>query len=201
MPLSSRAPTRLRSRSVPPLLTLLLGLMALLMPPQGHAAARNRDKKSQSVPRLATYPDPGRYLLVGVNVGIAGRPGTDGALMSDEKWAAVGFEASAVKLPGADFWWFGGYVDFVQVLPNRASRLSLGPELGFGPVGIDVGLLGEYSGLTGKLNAGLQARAMLTLGVISVYLGAPCLYDSEVRALRAQVQTGLLLKVPFFMGE
>jgi hypothetical protein len=180
---------------------LLLGLVVLLLPSPGQAASRRRDPGSQSVPRVATHPDPGRYLMVGVNLGVAGYPGVGGALLSDEKWAAVGVEASAVKLPGSGYWWFGGYVDFVQVLPNRASRLSLGPELGFGFVGIDAGLLGEYSGLTGTFNAGLQARGMLTLGVFSAYLSAPCLYDSEVRALRAQVQAGVLLKVPVFMGE
>ncbi|KFE69647.1 hypothetical protein [Hyalangium minutum] len=186
---------------MPSLFAFLLGLATLLLPSPGPAAARRKDEKSKSVPRVATSPDMGRYLLLGVNAGVAGRPGTNGALLSDEKWAAVGFEASAVRLPGANYWWFGGYMDFIQVLPNRASRLSIGPELGFGFLGVDVGLLGEYSGLTGKFNGGLQGRIMLTTGVAAVYLGAPCLYDSEVRALRAQVQAGMVFKVPIFMGE
>lgn len=184
-----------------PIRMLLLGLAVLLLPAPSQAGLLRRPTGPQKVPRVATYPDPGRYLMVGLNLGVAGYPGFDGALFSDEKWTTVGVEASAVKLPGSGYWWFGGYVDFVQVLPNRASRLSLGPELGFGFVGIDVGLLGEYSGRTGTFNGGLQGRAMFTLGVVSLYLGAPCLYDAEVGALRAQVQAGVLLKVPVFMGE
>jgi len=202
MTLPLRAPALLRTRSGTALLTLLLALASLLLSTPSHAEAwQRRARDTQKAPRLATSPEPGRYLLLGVNLGLTGLPGTDGALFADEVWKAVGFEASAVKLPGADFWWFGGYVDFVQVLPNRASRLSLGPELGWGPVGVDAGLLGEYSGRTGKFNAGLQARGMLTLGVLGIYLGAPCLYDADAHALRMHVQAGLVLKVPVFMGE
>jgi hypothetical protein len=181
---------------------LLLGLALVFLSTSGHASTRRRQARDkESTPRLATKPDSGRYLLVGVNLGLTGPPETGNPSTSNERWTAVGLEASAVKLPGSNFLWFGGYMDFVQVLPNRATRLSFGPEAGFGPLGLDAGLLGEYSGLTGRFNGGFQVRGMLTLGVAAFYACMPLLYDADARGFRPQTQLGVLLKVPIFMGE
>jgi hypothetical protein len=193
----------LRTRSSTFRIALLLGLASVLLSTPGQASPRRRQaREKETTPRLATSPAPGRYLLVGVNLGLTGPPETgNSSTTTKEVWPAVGLEASAVKLPGSNFLWFGGYADLVQVLPNRATRLTFGPEAGFGPLALDAGLLGEYSGRSGRFNGGFQARGMLTLGVIAVYASMPCLYAAAARGFRAQMQFGLLLKVPIFMGD
>ncbi len=199
MNLSFRDLALLRTRSA---LTRLLGLASILLSTLGQAReAQSQPGDKGSTPRLATRAEPGRYLMLGVNLGLTGPPEMVTSSTPTETWQAVGVEASAVRLPYSGYLWFGGYVDVVQVLPNRATRLSLGPEAGLGPVGVDAGLLGEYSGSSGRFNGGFQIRGLLTLGIISAYVSAPCLFDSDAHGFRPQVQYGLLLKVPLYLGE
>jgi hypothetical protein len=201
MNLSSSRLMRTHPRRVASLLTLLLGLASVLLSAPGHARSR-RARSSESTPRLATKMGPGRYVMAGINLGLTSPAGTPAEpVSSEEVWHAIGFELSAVKVPGKDLLWAGGYFDLVQVLPNRATRLTIGPEVGWGPLGLDAGLLAEYSGRTGKFNGGFQIRGLLTVGVLAAYMAAPCLYDADALGFRPQVQIGLLLKVPVLMKE
>jgi hypothetical protein len=51
---------------------------------------------------------------------------------------------------------------------------------------VDAGLLGEYSGSSGWFNGGFQVRGLLTLGIISAYVSAPCLFDSDAHGFQPQ---------------
>lgn len=78
----------------------------------------------------------------------------------------VGGEVSVVYLDETGFW-VGGYVDTVYDVGPDATRLTVGPEAGFGFVGMDGGYAVEWRG--GTAYHGGAARFLLTWGVVAVY--------------------------------
>ncbi|MFP2924059.1 hypothetical protein ACLESO_02340, partial [Pyxidicoccus sp. 3LG] len=149
--------------------------------------------------QLATQPLDGRYLSLGLNLGLGGDEAAeqDELLPQGDTYPVVGLEASMVKLNSRDLVWIGGYVDLVHSLPNRATRMSLGPEVGWGPLGLDIGLLGELR--RGRLGGGFQVRGLLTIAYVTAYASFHAVYERGERRLRENAQVGLLLKLPFIM--
>jgi len=149
-----------------------LGLLALLAVP-GVARAE--------IPR-------GVYWLGGVNVGGAAhdRFRTGGVI--------VGFEGSLVYTPGAAGLvapWVGAYADVLADLgPPAGARFSLGPEAGFGPVGIDAGYAGAV--YLGSYYSGLAVRVVATIGWAALYARYEHFFGET--SYRNIAEFGLLLK-------
>lgn len=196
---SADSKSRLRARSAASLLLALAVSGLGLVSSEGLAAGRGRRASRAEPFQLATAPLEGRYLSLGLNLGLGGDESADQheILPQGDTYPVVGLEASMVKLRGRDFVWLGGYADLVQSLPNRATRISLGPEVGWGPLGLDLGLLGELR--RGQLGGGFQVRGLLTLAYVTAYASFHAVYERGERRLRENAQVGLLLKLPFVM--
>jgi hypothetical protein len=111
---------------------------------------------ADAFPHLA----PGWYLPVGVNVGVAVQEGGGEGFV-------LGGEASIVHIDFSTWLWYGAYVDTVGDFGRDSMRLSFGPELGCGPVGFDVGYLGEVR--DGAWGHGFQLRIVVSMSLVSLY--------------------------------
>lgn len=192
----------LLSRRAWRLLALAAVLALHLVPTEARADWRKRRGKSRDGEplQLATRPYGGTYLSLGLNLGFEGSPTPDGTtelLPRGDLYPVLGAEASLVKLNSRDLVWVGGYVDLTHTLPNQATRMSIGPEVGWGPIGLDVGLVGELS--RGRLGGGFQLRGLLSVSYVTAYASFMSLYDARVRNFVEGAQVGLLLKLPFVM--
>jgi hypothetical protein len=190
----------LRARSAASLLAMLVVFGLGLVSPEAQAAGRGR--RGRPAPggplQLATRPYAGTYLSMGLNLGVGGEAAAEEELLPSGKlYPVLGVEASLVKLNARDLVWLGGYVDLVHSLPNRATRVSLGPEVGWGPVGLDIGAVGELS--RGRFGGGVQVRGLLTVSYIAGYASFQGMYDAQLRGFRESAQVGLLLKLPFLL--
>ena len=193
--------SRLRTRSAASLLVAWGVLAVGLVSSEGQAAGRGRrGHTSRGEPlQLATRPYGGTYLSMGLNLGVGGDEpaAVDELLPRGKLYPVLGVEASVVKLNARDLVWLGGYADLVHSLPNRATRLSVGPEVGWGPVGLDLGLVGELS--RGQFGGGFQVRGLLTVSYVAGYASFQGMYDARARDFRETAQVGLLLKLPFIL--
>lgn len=123
----------------------------------------------------------GYALLLGPNIGGA---------FHQNPGALLGAELSLVHFD--DGVWFGFYGDFVQDMGLRKARLSVGPELGIGPFGLDVGYLRELG--DGRPRQGFRIRGLLSAFLVSAYLGTGMLaLDDQRFHFR---EGGLLFKMP-----
>jgi hypothetical protein len=126
------------------------------------------------------------FVLAGADIGLA---------IDDEgsKWL-VGGEASAGRLDethaGTPFW-YGAYVDLLVDGRHDHARISLGAEVGFSVLGLDVGPVLDLGG-DGAI--GFRTRGALSIGVVSLYLGPVLPVTGEGRS--TWVELGLLLKFP-----
>jgi hypothetical protein len=96
-----------------------------------------------------------------------------------------GVELSVVHFSDRTGIWYGGYADALYSADH--SRLSVGPELGWGYVGIDSGLLVRDDG-----SMGFAVRPLLTVAVVSGYYRHGRYFDSDSGFHEA----GVLLKWP-----
>ena len=107
--------------------------------------------------------------------------------------AYLGLEASVVRTETRTLVWFGGYADGAHDFANRATRSSVGPELGVGPVGLDGGYLlelapaGHRQGFAVRLVA--SASLLSITGRVGHFTGGAAETFGEV---------GLLLKLPVY---
>lgn len=69
--------------------------------------------------------------------------------------------------------------------------------MGWGPVGLDLGVVGELS--RGRLGGGIQVRGLLTIAYLAGYASFQGMYDPKLRGFRESTQVGVLLKLPFIM--
>lgn len=82
-----------------------------------------------------------------------------------ESAVIAGVESSIVHLE--ELAWVGAYGDAVYSFGEQHARLSLGPEFGIGPFGLDGGYvvaIGE-----GGPQQGVAIRPMLTVGLVALY--------------------------------
>jgi hypothetical protein len=115
---------------------------------------------------------------VGVNVGygINRDPSPNGFLF--------GGEASLVYFNR--FRWIGGYADVIRDFGADQTRVSFGPEVGYGPFGLDAGFL------AGDKGTGYVARATFSLVVFHLYGRFGHAVDRE----ETFGELGLLVKYP-----
>ncbi|MCU0655644.1 MAG: hypothetical protein MUF64_10250 [Polyangiaceae bacterium] len=123
----------------------------------------------------------GYALLLGPNIGgsFHSKPG-----------ALLGAELSFVHFD--DGIWFGFYGDILQDLGLKRARYSVGPEMGIGPFGIDVGYLRELSDEAPR--QGYRIRGLLSAFLVSAYLGAGTLVQDQQKFHFRE--GGLLFKMP-----
>jgi hypothetical protein len=91
--------------------------------------------------------------------------------------------ASAVRMP-----WFGGYIDVLYDNQLGQGRGSFGPEIGYGLVGVDGGLV-----VAGP-HEGVAARIVLTTSVVAIYARYEHIFNTAGES--SFVELGLLLKYP-----
>ena len=102
----------------------------------------------------------GWYLPIGLNLGAAIHPELEhGFLLGGEVSAAFLFTDTGL--------WSGFYADALWDFGPDSFRFSLGPEMGWGFLGLDVGYTGEVS--DGRYHNGLQLRGLITMGFVAVY--------------------------------
>lgn len=105
----------------------------------------------------------------------------------------LGFEASVVRTETRTLFWLGGYADAVHDFANGATRMTVGPELGLGPIGVDGGYLlelapaGHRQGFAARLVA--SASLLSITGRVGHFMGGAGDTFGEV---------GVLLKLPAF---
>jgi hypothetical protein len=100
------------------------------------------------------------YLPVGASVAAGIHPsGTSGV--------AVGGEVSFVRLDDR-LAWYGAWVDGVHDFGSRSTRVGVGPEVGFGPLGLDAGYLASIDD-AGAVRHGFSLRTLFTIGVVGLY--------------------------------
>jgi hypothetical protein len=84
--------------------------------------------------------------------------------------------------------WFGGYLDAVYDSQLAQARVTFGPEIGYGLVGLDGGLVVQSS------HEGIAARLVVTTGVVAIYARYVHTFDTAGEA--NFVELGILLKYP-----
>lgn len=104
----------------------------------------------------------------------------------------VGGELSVVALLDDDHWmWVGGFVDAVWDTGPGETRISVGPELGFGPFGMDIAFTAGH--LDGWYH-GVSTRLFFTMAFVAFYGRYGHLFGHPGEADYGEA--GLLLKVP-----
>jgi hypothetical protein len=107
--------------------------------------------------------------------------------------AYLGLEASVVRTETRTLFWLGGYADAVHDFANGATRMTVGPELGLGPVGLDGGYLLELAPAGHR--QGFAARLVASASLLSI-TGRVGHFSGGAGETFGEV--GLLLKLPAF---
>jgi hypothetical protein len=139
--------------------------------------------------------DGGPFVSGGLAVGLGVHDHfSNGLVLGGELSAGVGwFPQHDDEERGQDFQmrWLGGYLDLLADRGSDTTRLTIGPELGIAPVGIDGGLLIDF-GDTRRY--GFAIRPVVSLAFAAVYLRYErYLTDGPESHV---VELGLLLKIP-----
>jgi hypothetical protein len=127
----------------------------------------------------------GWFVPVGVNVGFA---------VHGERpiGALFGGEISIVRNPIGNALWAGAYVDALYDTGEREARVSMGPEFGAGPIGVDLGLYRTLASGAAGDRFGIRGRGFLTLGIVALYAG----YGHTLGDSRWMFESGVLFKFP-----
>src|SRR5262249_48648178 len=110
--------------------------------------------------------------------------------------AYLGPEASFVHFANETRFWIGGFADALHDFSTNTTRISVGPELGFGPFGIDGGFTSEISESGPRF--GFAVRPVLTLSVVA--LTGRIAHVSGGGSTETFGEVGVLLKAPFYLG-
>ena len=156
---------------------VLAVLLLLLVPATAHA---------EDPPPFTIGAKPAWYLLAGVTTGAT--------TVAHDRGGYVGGEASLVRL-GAAGRYFGFYGDGYHDIGAARTYATLGPELGYKIVGIDLGGATRLGGA--RAEWGATGRLFLSVGVVSVYGRYAYFIDSLGHDNEHVVQIGALVKIPF----
>ena len=116
--------------------------------------------------------------------GVVGGEISAGYLLEDTSQLAGPHRfASAARMP-----WFGGYLDILYDSQLGQGRGSFGPEIGYGVVGVDGGLV------VGGAHEGVAARIVLTTSVVAIYARYEHVFNTAGES--SFVELGVLLKYP-----
>jgi hypothetical protein len=129
------------------------------------------------------------FLPIGVNLGAAIHPKLKTGFL-------FGGDLSAVFV-NSNFFWVGGFADALGDFGIKGFRYNVGPEIGLGPLGLDMGYLGEIR--AGTYRNGLSMRLHLTLSVVGIYGRWGHRFDNATEPNFGEV--GALLKFPIPLWE
>jgi hypothetical protein len=140
-------------------------------------------------PNYAPIPTEGLFVPVGINLGGALHPSIEGG-----SGFLFGGEVSLAYYRWGRYgpFWGGGYVDVLRDFGAGATRFSTGPEFGWGPIGIDLGYLGQVR--SGVYSHGFTGRFLLTIVFVTAYARWGHLFDDPRE--RNFGELGALLKFP-----
>jgi hypothetical protein len=133
--------------------------------------------------------DPGWYLPFGITLGAALHPALAHGFFLGGEVSGVYFSRRAL--------WAGGYADVLYDWGSDALRWTAGPELGWGPFGIDFGYLGQRR--EGAVAHGIAGRGLFTVGVVGIYGRVGWLPGAAGEERFAEV--GLLIKFPALLKK
>lgn len=116
----------------------------------------------------------GLHVIPGINIGGAHAPGDTGFLLGGEisvavvHWKYGHYGRDNPNDYGPRSWptWAGVYGDVVRDFTRDATRISVGPEIGYAVFGIDGGYVHQT---TGEGRDGFVIRPVLTLGLLQGY--------------------------------
>jgi hypothetical protein len=112
---------------------------------------------------------------------------------------SVGRLSSAEPTSGGDldqFLWLGAYVDGVHDAHVGKTRMSVGPELGYGPVGLDGGLVEQLDGMS---RSGVVGRVVVTSAVLALYGRYDKFLDGKPDD--GILEFGVLIKLPYMFDH
>lgn len=137
-------------------------------------------------------------ILPGIALGASHRTSTGFLLGGELSLAYVGsFAPDSPGRGGGDpvatnrHWWVGGYLDIARDFAADETRVTVGPELGTQPVGVDGGIL-LASGQ--RTRTGFVVRPVVTLAVVAAYVRYGRFLDGLPD--RELWEFGVLLKLP-----
>lgn len=91
---------------------------------------------------------------------------------------------------------FGVYVDALYEPRQRRQRVSVGPELVWGPLGLDGGYLATHH--EGEVGQGATLRLFASMGVAAMFLRGGMTF---VNTSETFVEVGFSLKLPMLYGK
>jgi hypothetical protein len=103
---------------------------------------------------------------------------------------AFGAEGSVARIT-PELFWAGAYLDALFAVEAEELRLSIGPELGYGFAGFDVGYVLALGGRPAQ--HGVAVRPLLTFGIAAIYFRSIWLFGTDADW---SGEVGLLLKAP-----
>lgn len=163
-------------------------LVAALLSPGG-AHAQPAPAAPRPAPRVAPWLT-GWYAPSGVAIGASIHPERPNGLV-------VGLEQSLVYQVGPRASWWGGVsAEALYDFGPSWGRVAVGPELGYGIVGLDGGFLALWRGQHAA-EGGVQGRLLVTIGVAAVYGRLATVWGDERFSFG---EAGVLLKWPWSLG-
>ncbi len=108
----------------------------------------------------------------------------------------LGGEVSAVVVDTYRLFWGGGYADVVHDFGSEATRLSIGPEIGWAVFGIDGGVV--LSTLDGA-HAGFCGRFLLSFVFAHAFIRLGHIIDAPREGTYGEV--GVMFKLPIPLGD
>ena len=166
--------TRRVARRCAPAIAALAGVIVLFSP---------RPSRAQGIVH-------GLYLPVGMNIGLAFHDAGESPVHF-----VIGSEISLVQFgqSGEDTSWLGGYVDGLWDSGIEGFRGSIGPELGWGPFGLDFGFVLQAN--SDDTNPGFVVRPVFTASFIAIQGRYGHLFGGAKNTNYGEL--GLLIKIPF----
>jgi hypothetical protein len=129
---------------------------------------------------------PGWYVPVGINLGGSLHHDVPGGFL-------LGGEVSVVnRNQASQAVWVGGYADGLWDFGADHARISIGPEIGYGPLGFDLGYVAAV-GRDDGYHHGIAGRGVVTLSLVAFYVRVGKIFDIEEEAYG---EIGALIKLP-----
>jgi hypothetical protein len=144
------------------------------------ASAVPRHASSDAVPGSR----PGWYAPVGVTLGGSLHHHVPGGFLLGAEGSIVSW--SVVQ----DAVWAGGFADALWDFGSEQARISIGPEIGWGPFGFDVGYV---AAVDDEYKHGIAGRGIFTLSLAAFYFRLGKVFDTDEPNYK---EIGALIKLP-----
>jgi hypothetical protein len=144
------------------------------------ASAVPRHASSDAVPGLR----PGWYAPVGVTLGGSLHHHVPGGFVLGAEGSIVSWGVVQQVV------WAGGFADALWDFGSEEARISIGPEIGWGPFGFDVGYVAAVSD---DYKHGIAGRGIFTLSLAAFYFRLGKVFDTDEPNYK---EVGALIKLP-----